>query len=98
MIKYGLVKRFEKKQIWSGVPESLDSVLSHPNRYRISAVQVTKRNGVIHCREKGREGSFPFPDHFCPEYLGEYPAVFLQYISEEEYQQFQKDKFIEYNV
>jgi hypothetical protein len=35
-------------------------------------------NGIWHIQEVGREGWWPFPDGFCPNYLGEMQAIILQ--------------------
>ena len=97
-MRYAFVKRFEPAyNRFTDTPESLTNSFNHPDRYRISLVMTQVEDGVVYCQEPGRQGSFPFPDNFCPMYLGEYPAVILRYLTPEEEQEkhlFQEDQFI----
>ena len=95
----GLVKYFEpaeNKFEWQ-IECSVNSLYNHPDRYRITSVITEYRDGVLYCRNTGREGWFPFHDAFCPRFLGYYPAVFLRHLNEDENpDDFKSDVFLPY--
>ena len=95
---YVLIKRFEPAQSKFGAPPTLSGMFSHPDRYRLSVAEANEMRGVLWCQELGREGRFPFPDNFCPNYLGEYPAVIVGVLDNPgDRHLFKVDKFIEYS-
>ena len=97
-IMYVLIKRFEPAQNKFGAPATVSGMFSHPDRYRISVAEAKEMNGILWCREVGREGRFPFPDNFCPNYLGEYPAVIAKILDNpDDRHLFEVDRFIEYS-
>jgi hypothetical protein len=74
------VKYFEPAKGNQDNAVKLDGYLAHPDRYRYSNCWVEERSGVLHCCVVGAEGWFPFPDNFCPRFLGSFPAVILSEI------------------
>ena len=95
---YVLIKRFEPAQEKFGAPPSVSGMFSNPDRYRISVAEAQEKDGILWCREIGRSGSFPFPDNFCPLYLGEYPAVIAKILDDDSCRLlFEVDKFFEYS-
>jgi hypothetical protein len=71
------VKFFEPAQGNQNKIVELDGILEHPDRYHYSNCWVEERSGVLHCCVVGGQGWFPFPDNFCPRFLGYFPAIIL---------------------
>ena len=73
-----IIKRFEPAtHLFCEQREFLESRFNYPDRYRLPVAFMEIRDGIPYCKELGRNGSFAFPDNFCPFYLGQYPAVIL---------------------
>jgi hypothetical protein len=73
------VKYFEPAE---GDSDDLEGHLSHPDRYRYANCWAEEQDGITYCTHVGGQGHFPFPDGFCPRFLGYYPAVILGEIDE----------------
>lgn len=50
------------------------------DHYQLTNAWMKYEYGIPWCKGIGCEDWFPFPDRFCPGWLGEYPAIILNVI------------------
>jgi len=99
-----LTENENKKSRWDDLyeikyfrPEDPESLFKR-ERFNSHYVYVNcwreERNGIYFYKIIGAEGWFPFPDGFCPEFLGYFPAVVLGQISSD--RKNEEDRWVEY--